>query len=777
MVIRMFQQRLVLIIAILACLVQSGQAGAQQGSGSAVVPAGSSTYRLVLTVAEPAVPKDSIQVTVSTAKVTTSLILPNGQKITAENAEAEGFSWSQGFDGPAPLGSDDYGQSVTITFRKRAPAGRYTFEFAFQQLREPARVKAHFTSRMSEYLALMRAAPGAQLSKPVPFSPSATVTIDLPNEEEDLMFDVVVPDANTEVVLVLPDGRKLRRSDAKKPDVNWSIETHPEKGFFNEIYPPLEGTQQIIGFKRAAKGRYDIHATPKTATKGEMRVAVIPMKALAGAFGAKLTSMNSDVGEILSSGGIKVRAKQMPFECYVGDKVDFQFELVGNVGPQPQFEIREERRAWLHSVQGGEQYADPDLVQVLPVQVTQVGPQTYRGTVIPAKPGWVRISVRATGKTASDEPFTTETLLTSSTLKVNPIAARFLGFTAKPVAPEAGSRFDRLEVSADLDVLMPGDYAMVVDLTNTRGAGFEQPEARGHATLQAGRQTLTASIPSSEIWRNEGDGPLDVAIWFITRSADANYYSLQVATEKPRLQTPAYRRDQWDPGKVYGEDHVTVHGIDPAASGKFRYAEVEWEVSTPGIECNWNGSLRGVRAPYSGGNRLADMDAKGEATLAAGKTEVSLFYDGAAINRFGKQDWTLSAVLNCGRAQTPSGAANRWFLTPSAKIELNPDDYEPPHGTFSVQPAPISLRLSPGGSDNSRLWVKDKKDVQFALTAVPKGMEAELTGPYESPGYISSSLRITTSPEIKPGRYFLAITATSGTEVETTRVVLDVMPH
>jgi hypothetical protein len=770
---------LVVVIVLFVCLARSQQTATQDGSTSATVPAGSTIYRLVVTVAEPPAPKDFIETTVSTSAVTTTLILPNGRKITAENAESEGFSWSQGFDGPAPLGSEDYGQSVAITFRKRAPSGRYTFEFAFKQLRQSAKVKAHFTSRMSDYLAVLRAAPGAQLSKPAPFSPSARVTIDLPKEEEDLIFDVVVPDANTEVVLVLPDGRKLRRSDAKKPDVNWKIETHPEEGLLNEIYPPLEGTQQIIGFKRAAKGRYEIHAAPKTATKGEMTVAVLPMNALAQAIGVKLTSMNSNVGEISSSGGIKIRAKQMPYECYVGDKVDFQFELVGSVGPQPHFEIREERRAWLRSVQGGEQYADPDPVEVLPVQVTPVGPQTYRGGVIPAKPGWVRISIRATGKSASGEPFTTETLLTSSTLKVNPIAARFLGFTAKPIAPEGGSRFDRLEVSADLDVLMPGDYAIVVDLTNTRAAGFEQPVGRGHATLQPGRQTLTASIPSSEIWRNEGDGPLDVAIWFIYRTQDSTYSMINVLIDTPKLQTPAYRRDQWDPGQVYGEDHVTVRGIDPAASGKFRYAEVEWEVSTPGLECNWNGSLRGVRAPYTGGNLQADMDAKGEARLPAGKTKVSFFFDGASINRFGKQDWKLWAGLTCGPALKGNDSSRpyRWSLTPSPKIDLNPDEYEPSHGSFSVQPAPIALRLSPGGSDNnSRAWVKDKKDVQFAVTDVPKGVEAELTGPYESPGYISGSLRITTSPDAVPGRYFFTVSATAGTEVETTKVVLDIVP-
>jgi hypothetical protein len=171
------------------------------------------------------------------------------------------------------------------------------------------------------------------------------------------------------------------------------------------------------------------------------------------------------------------------------------------------------------------------------------------------------------------------------------------------------------------------------------------------------------------------------------------------------------------------------------------------------------------------------MSARGEATLPPGKTKVSFIYDGATIHRFGKQDWKLGAVLNCGRAQTPSGAAYRWFLTPSAKIDLNPDEYEPAHGSFSVQPQPVALRLSPGGSTTANVWVQGKKDVRFAVTDLTNGVEAQLTGRYESPNSISSSLRINTSPDTAPGRYFLTVSATSGAEVETTKVVLDVMPR
>jgi hypothetical protein len=770
----------VLILAFVACLAQGERAAAQEESASATVPTGSKTYRLVLKVAEPPAPRDFMYSKVSTAAVTTTLILPNGRKITGENAEAEGLGWSQGFDGPAPIGSEDYGQFIKITFRKPAPAGRYTFEFAFQQLREPARVKAAFTSRMADYRQLLRATPGAQLSKEVPFSPTATVTFDLPEEEEEAWLDVVVPDASTEVVLVLPDGRKLRRDDAKNADINWETQTKPQESFLDEFSLPLEGTHQIIGFKRAAKGRYEVHASSKTATKGEMRVAFVPLKAFATASAARMMAMELETGEISSSGGIHIRPQHLPFECFVGDSLPVEFELVGDVGPQPpQFEVREDRRAWLRDTDVGVQLAPTEPAEVLPVQLSKVGPQTYKGTVVPAKPGWVRISVKATGKTASGQPFSTETLLTNSDMIVRPIAARFVGITAKAVAPEGSSKFDRLEVTATLDVLIPGDYSMGFGIRDAAGARPEGPGFSGHATLEAGRQTLTASVPSSQIWRDLRDGPFEIIGIAINRTQKATLSWIKVPTGDATFRTPAYRHDQWDPGQVYGEDHVTVHGIYPAASGRFRLAEVEWEVTTPGLFCSWTGAMRGdFLPPYTSGKVQPAMDARGQATLPAGKTKLSFLFDGATIHSFGKQNWKFFAGLNCGETENSIGRNPPfgWTLTPRPKIDLNPDDYEPAFGSFSVQPAPIALRLSPGGSGDSRVWVKDKKDVRFAVGDVPKGMEAKLTEPQESQGYTSSSLRITTSPETASGRYLLGLTATSGEEAVTGMVVVDVVP-
>lgn len=782
MVARMRQRRLVLLVVVFVFLVQCQRAAAQQNNASAAVPTGSKTYRLVLNVAEPPAPRDFIYSKVSTAAVTTTLILPNGRKITGENAEAEGLGWSQGFDGPAPLGSEDYGQGIKITFRKPAPAGRYTFEFAFQQLREPARVKAAFTSRMADYRQLLRAAPGAQLSKPVPFSPSATVIFDLPEEEEEAWFDVVVPEASAEVVLVLPDGRKLRRDDAKNADINWTMQANSEKSFMDEFCLPLEGTHQIIGFKRAAKGRYEIHATPKTATKGEMRVAFVPMKAFGAAFRARMLAMELETGEISSSGGIHIRPQHLPFECFVGDSLPVDFELVGDIGPQPpQFEVREDRRAWLRDTDVGVQLAPTEPAEVLPVQLTPAGRQTYKGTVVPAKPGWVRISVRATGKTASGQPFSTETLLTNSDMIVRPIAARFVGITAKAVAPEGSSKFDRLEVTATLDVLIPGDYLMLFGVRDAAGARPEGPGFSGRVTLQAGRQDLIVSVPSSPIWKDLRDGPFEIFNVQISRTQKATLSWIRVPTGDAKFQTPAYRHDQWDPGQVYGEDHVTVHGVYPAASGKFRFAEVEWEVTNPGLLCNWFGNLRGdFRPPYTSGKAQPAMDARGTATLPPGKTKLSFLFDGAAIHSFGKQDWKFFAVLNCGDTEysISRNPPFRWPLTPNQKLDLNPDDYEPSHGSFLLQ-GEKTLRLSPGRSGNVTVWVQDKtaNDIEFAVTDVPKGFEAKLTRPLDREKLVQSALQVTASPETPPGRYFVGVSATSEKEVVTGVVVVDVVPE
>jgi hypothetical protein len=49
------------------------------------------------------------------------------------------------------LGSDDPGQFTEFVFNRGAASGKYVLEFSFSQLDAPARIEAHFTSRMKDF--------------------------------------------------------------------------------------------------------------------------------------------------------------------------------------------------------------------------------------------------------------------------------------------------------------------------------------------------------------------------------------------------------------------------------------------------------------------------------------------------------------------------------------------------------------------------------------------------------------------------------------------------
>ncbi len=215
-----------------------------------------------------------------------------------------------------------------------------------------------------------------------------------------------------------------------------------------------------------------------------MRAAVVPLKGSAEAWGAKL------------AGGEWRLAR-----CRVRETFRFvpNTYLTKPLWGQARLRVRTAGRCWTTATsvrdtggakrvvaRHGDRCSSMPLripSEVLPVQLTEVKPRTYRGTVIPTKPGSVRISVRATGKMASGTPFTTETLLTNSSMTVKPVAARFLGITAKAIAPAEGAKFDRLEVSASLDVLIPGEYLLALQ----RERCGRRSSARGGHRRQAPR--------------------------------------------------------------------------------------------------------------------------------------------------------------------------------------------------------------------------------------------------------------------------------------------------
>ncbi|MGD0200041.1 MAG: hypothetical protein ABSD27_04750 [Bryobacteraceae bacterium] len=723
-----------------------------------------------------------------------ALVMPGGQRITAEKAEAAGLNWSEGYYEPEgsiselidgyyapPLRIKD-SRYAEIAFQAAGAAGRYVIELTSPALKTPATARAWFNSRMDDYALLIGFIPGARLSKAFPLNPSASVSFEIQRDEQLCAFDIVVPNSSVKVSLTLPDGHLLRPETPTEKKFAWeTIEAGGSGGAPGEGFSlgsalatagslmPVPGIHHVIFFEKVAEGRYEIHATGEGIGGGELRAAFLRLP-------GPLDRKRVMEARLRARGEVRLRPQRLPHTCYVGDKLDVVVELLGDVGDeQPRFELRSERSAFLRATDSGVQMAPPDPIETTPVQLARGPDGAFHGTVAPAKPGMVRISVRARGKTASGLPFTSEALIADGSINVNPIVARFLSLDASAIDVDGDSKLDRLDVTATLDVFEPGEYQMGFTVRDAAGARLQAPGKFGPPALHTGRQSLTVSLAASQIWTALRDGPLQIENVDIWRTHRSTSLWVRVPTGGASFRTAAYRRDQWNPGPIYGEDHVSVHGIRPAPSGRFRFAEVEWEVTTPGGSCEWEAVLD--RSASSPGAELLRLTATVSGGLPPGRTKVSFVFDGAAIAVPGAHDWLLHGGISCGKGRE---TALRFHLNDAARgsvtLQLDPDQYEPAHATFRVRTANAMTHISAGSSGSNSVYAvhRSSESVQFRVEHVPAKVEVRLLAAYVGPQVAGADLQVEAAPDAAAGRYFLEIAATSGAETATTELVLDV---
>lgn len=86
------------------------------------------------------------------------------------------------------------------------------------------------------------------------------------------------------------------------------------------------------------------------------------------------------------------------------------------------------------------------------------------------EPGQVFVSLRASGTKEHRTPFSTETLLSNSDVVVKPSWQDSTpSLSATPFSASGNARFDRLDVTADLDVLIPGNYLVGFSVSDGTG--------------------------------------------------------------------------------------------------------------------------------------------------------------------------------------------------------------------------------------------------------------------------------------------------------------------
>ena len=333
---------------------------------------------------------------------------------------------------------------------------------------------------------MIQSAAGAQMSEAVALDRPAVARLELGPTDTPAFLDISVPDATVEVTVTLPGGRVLsprqppaRAGEWQKVEVLHGKSRDKADSFLLTMgaIMPIDGTHYVVGLEKVEPGLCEVHATRGKPGGGELRVAFLPLASIAAEHGRRV-----DPRERPAAGTVKIRARPLPFECSAGERLELVVSLSGDAGSEPpNFEAGIERRAKLRDTDVGIQYANPDPVQWRPAEMTRAADGSYHGWVTAPDPGMVRIAVRANGRTAAGKPFADEAIVTNEFLIVKPVVARFRSVKERAAGVRGSSQFDRLEVSAELEVIEPGEYMMTFTLRDSGGAslwGAAHPDRR-----------------------------------------------------------------------------------------------------------------------------------------------------------------------------------------------------------------------------------------------------------------------------------------------------------
>ncbi|HLK67751.1 MAG TPA: hypothetical protein VKU19_30175 [Bryobacteraceae bacterium] len=590
---------------------------------------------IVLDVTEPIEAGDVISGVVSTDKLIIAMTLPDGQTIRKETAHSAGFDWSES-PMEAPIGSTDGGHLVTIYFSKPLPSGHYVLEFTAKSLNASADARFVFISPTNRYWAEMRSLPQVQFPDPVKLTQSSLVSLELAEDEHGALMDIVVPDRTVKGSITMPDGRTLQAGVAAA-GIEWKtvddpVKIDPPGAWFgiSGFLMPVKGIHHVIGGETLPKGRYEIRAVAGGEVHGEMRVAFIPI--------SRLFEMASkqDHNPAIAPDDVHIQPVGTVYSCFAGDALDLQFVMVGDVRSAIDFSLKIEHTEQLPWNGSGPVQWGPPHVNAVAVKFTRAADGKYYGKVVLGKPGLVRILLRASGKKASGARFAEEVVFPQ--VNVAPLVARLSKVSAAAVDTNGDHKLDRLDVICQLDVVMPGEYDFSALVRDTASGGVY---ANARATLKAGPQRLVASLDAKEM-RKLKDGPYEIQEVRIYRSRNTNYGDYVGVGVQP-VRTALYKREDWDPGPLFGAESVSVRGIRPAPSARFQFAEVEWGVTTPGGNCYWDGSL----VPQ----RKGDAHVQGSGKLPAGRSDLSFVFPAAVIAAADTTDWTFWGMVACDNSE------------------------------------------------------------------------------------------------------------------------------
>ncbi|MFN7921897.1 MAG: hypothetical protein U0Q16_17480 [Bryobacteraceae bacterium] len=709
-------------------LLEAGISAAE----STELPPGDSERSVAMKISSPVEPTDTFIIH-APAVVEVTLVDPSGNRITRETAERQGFRWRRA------EGATAVHRLVAL---REGPAGTYGVRFAAKGLQAKDSASVMFTStRDARRASLMRFPGSVDGGKVTRQGRLTTLTLELPQPQRDVIFLIRVSDLGAKVRLVRPDGRVFDEQSATSACGDWvRRQSIAASGLteFTEWF--LGGRTDILEEAVDAKTLEARLSAPLDETQLEVTLP----DAKAGTYSIQVESRQE-------SPLVEAVLIPCPGSCtgFSMEQLDKRYTMVG----EPIAVIARGSGAYCRDGLSGTlrlEYRVPGApltnaiasIETIPVKFARGSDGNYRTEFRANRNGRLEAFLHLEAKKAAGPDATAD--LRAGDLEIHRLAARLQGLAEKAVKTPGAVLFDQLEVAVGIDVVIPGEYDISLDLesANDPANSWERRRAGQSQTkhLEAGKHTVTLSFPSIDL-RRLPDGPLRLASFRISRLENQQYTD-EIDTTGAKLVTAPYRRDQWSRGEIHGEEKATVSGMVLASSGKFRLVTVEWEAGTPGGDlCSWDAGLQGTA------NRSFRVE--GQGPLRPGKQKIVFAFDGGLVAGAPPGPWHFAPRVSCD---------NRTSLPENFPIAIDPARFEPNTPALETK-AQGSLRVAPGKTTWLTLFVRNKTmpETKVQASAPPPGMDVKIRPRPLRIGDATFDIAVTAGPDAKAGRHVLPL--------------------
>jgi hypothetical protein len=260
------------------------------------------------------------------------------------------------------------------------------------------------------------------------------------------------------------------------------------------------------------------------------------------------------------------------------------------------------------------------------------GDGIYTGTYSAATGGKFIAGLRVSGTSPGGAAYVRNS---ATDFRILPPLASFTTFSDAGVDDNGNGLFDRVVVTANLQVQQAGVYRLELTLV---ASNSEQTQANTTVTLSTGAQQMTVAFTAKQIAELGVNGPYTIKNATLYHTSDPE--EPIAAFSENGGQTTAYALSSLERPVLKFTGNNTVSGIDTNSNGKFDLLRIQVELNTlTAATYDWSGTLKD-----SAGKTIQSLDAT--STLSVGSNTLTFDFDGIKIAENGVNGpYTLGSVL------------------------------------------------------------------------------------------------------------------------------------